>query len=66
MMPLCLRDSDQYFTRLAKMRRNTIPHSKTMRGMGPNSLRKRFLESFGWATVAYDWLMVALNTIHQS
>ena len=57
---------DQCFTRLAKMRRNTILHSRNYDGNGCKLSAQRFLGSFGWATVTYYWLMVALNTIHQS
>ena len=49
---------DQYFTRLAKMRRNTIPHCRNYEGNGSKLSAQRFLESFVWATVAHDWLMV--------
>ena len=29
-------------------------------------LAQRFLESSGWTSITYDWLMVVLNTIDQS
>ena len=41
-------------------------HSRNYKGIGYKLSMQRFLVSFGWTSVTYDWLMVALNTIDQS
>ena len=41
-------------------------HSRNYEGNGYKLLVQRFLGSFGWTNVSYDWLMVFKATINQS
>ena len=44
-----------------------FPTPETLRGIGTSFRRtQRFLGSFEWTSITYDWLMVVLNTIDQS
>ena len=43
-----------------------ISHSTNYKGNGYNLSAQRFLGSFGWTSVSYDWSMVFKATINQS
>ena len=43
-----------------------FPIPETIRWDGCKFSAQRFLRSFSWKSVTYDWLTVALDTIDQS